>query len=207
LISSGIVEIVYPQSVISLSGQRSGMTRRIGVVAALLGISFVVVGAVSASNEGGVRILPPEKQKIVDQENLAQQNAPRADKSKLHAPAQSGPLPARISGISDQRSGPFPGPLYAVVNEWNGPVNGEWLTVFAVGPHADRDGGPVTTGGVRIYSEPIQPGINDVLVSVGDRLSKLPGELSIISVSGNVMTLRNVAGTLTTFDLGTKTYR
>ena len=86
-------------------------------------------------------------------------------------------------------------------------MNGEWLTVFAGGPHADRDGGPVTTGGVRIYSEPIQPSINDVLVSVGDRLSKLTGELSIISVSGNMMTLRNAAGTLTTFDLGPKTYQ
>ena len=183
------------------------MTRRIGLVAAIVGLSFLVVGVVSASNEGGVRILPPEKQKIVDQENLARQNAPRADKSKLGRPPPNGPLPARISGISDQRSGPFPGPLYAVVNEWNGPVNGEWLIVYAGGPHADHDGGPVATGGVRIYSEPIQPSINDALVSVGDRLSKLPGELSIISVSGDVMTVRNAAGTLTTFNLGTKTFQ
>jgi hypothetical protein len=183
------------------------MRRRIAIVAGFVGVSFIVVGVVSASNDSGVRILPPEKQKIVDQENLAQQKAPRADKSKLHAPVQSGSLPARISGISDQRSGPFPGPLYAVVNSWQGPVNGEWLIVFAGGPHTDRDGGPVATGGVRIYVGPIQPSIGEQFVAVGDRLSKLPGELSVISVSGNVMTLRNAARTVTTFDLGSKTFQ
>jgi hypothetical protein len=188
-------------------GDKGARKRRIAVVAGLIGVSFIAVGVVSASNAGGVQTLPPEKQKIVDHEKQIAQDAPRADKSKLHAPVQSGTPPARISGISDQRSGPFPGPLYAVVNSWQGPVNGEWLIVFAGGPHTDRDGGPVATGGVRIYVGPIQPSIDEQFVAVGDRLSKLAGELSVISVNGNVMTLRNPVGTVTTFDLGSKTFQ
>jgi hypothetical protein len=74
-------------------------------------------------------------------------------------------------------------------------------------PHTDRDGGPVATGGVRIYVGPIQPSIDEQFVAVGDRLSKLAGELSVISVNGNVMTLRNPVGTVTTFDLGSKTFQ
>jgi hypothetical protein len=188
-------------------GERGARRHRIAIVAGLVGLSSLVVGAVWASNGGGVQVLPPDKQKIVDQEDLTLQNAPRADKSKLHSPVQSETSSARISGISDQRSGPFPGPLYAVVNSWQGPVNGEWLIVFAGGPHTDRDGGPVATGGVRIYVGPIQPNFDEQFVAVSDRLSKLAGELSVITVDGNVMTLRNPVGTVTTFDLGSKSFQ
>ncbi|HUW77134.1 MAG TPA: hypothetical protein VMV52_00100 [Candidatus Nanopelagicaceae bacterium] len=151
------------------------MRRRIlalAIVAGVVGGGAVIAETVGASNVGGVQVLPPAKQKIVDQESLARQKATRADKSKLGPPTQSEAPTARVVGITDQRSGPFPAPPYAVVNEWNGPVNGEWLAIYA-----------------------------------GDRLSKLPGELSIVSVSGNLMTLRNPIGTVTTFDFGSKTFQ
>jgi hypothetical protein len=100
--------------------------------------------------------------------------------------------------------GPFPGSEFAVSNAWQGPVEGRWLLVYAGGPR-DADGA-LTGGGVRVYTEPVDPNTGSEVTFVGEHPAPASAELTITDVRGHTMTLAQAGGGTVTFDLVTLAY-
>jgi len=145
-----------------------------------------------------------DKVGVLAAEAAARAHAPRAPKTPASLPAPT-PEPARIGGlVNDFHQGPFAGSSFQVNNFWSGPVSGRWLLVYAGGPHPNHDGDPVTQGGLRLYTEPIDPNTGNDLTEVGQYL--LPGakgSVTIAAVHGTAADLRDEAGHQFTFDLAT----
>jgi hypothetical protein len=99
--------------------------------------------------------------------------------------------------------GPFSASEFSVTNFWQGPVAGQWLLVYAGGsPSTD---GAIATGGLRIYSEPVDPNTGSEPTFIGQYSDGSSG-LSIISATGRDLKLRSDQGDSLSFDLVAKTF-
>lgn len=176
----------------------SPLFRRAAAIA-VVGVGGVAaVAAYAASRNDGV---PSAKQQIVDKEAAARASAWRAPKSALSAPRADQVQPPRQAGIVDMHQGPFSGSEFAVRNMWQGPVGGRWLLVYAGGRRGSD--GRVTRGGVRVYTEPIDPDDGADLTLLGEYDTKTPDALAVSAVKGGAASLRTDSGKSLTLSLTT----
>ena len=176
------------------------------VTLALTAAAAVAAGTVIAVTAARADHADPnaDKAATLAAEAAARAHAPRSPKTPP-SPAAPTREPARSGGIlNDFHQGPFPGSSFQVNNFWSGPVGGRWLLVYAGGPHPGQDGGPVTQGGLRLFTQPTDPNTGNDLTEVGQYL--LPGAkgpVTITAVHGTTAHLRDEAGHQLTFDLVT----
>ena len=191
------------------AGTNSGGTMRCTartVTVALTAVFAVVAGTVVAVTAARADQADPNAAKAatLSAEAAARAHAPSPPKTPS-SPPTSTPEPARTGGIlNDFHQGPFPASDFRVNNFWSGPVSGRWLLLYAGGPHPRTDGGPVTQGGLRLYTEPIDPNTGNELTEVGQYL--LPGargSVTITATRGTTAILRDEVGHQLTFDLAT----
>jgi len=182
--------------------RRTARTATVALTAAVVVAAGTVVAVTAA--EADHADPNAAKAATLAAEAAARAHAPSPPKTPASPPAPT-PEPARTGGILDDfHQGPFPASVFQVDNVWSGPVRGRWLLVYAGGPHLDQDGGPVTLGGLRLYTEPIDPNAGSDLTEVGQYL--LPGAkgpVTITAVHGTTAQMRDAAGDRFTLDLAT----
>jgi hypothetical protein len=100
--------------------------------------------------------------------------------------------------------GPFPGSEFYVANFWQGPVGGRWLLVYAGGVRGGD--GSVTRGGLRVYTEPVDPNVGSDLTYVGEYSAASMSPLRLVGVSGTVAALQDGNSRRLQFDLGSRTF-
>lgn len=182
--------------------KRMNRTRRPIIIIAVCAVGLILLSAgYAAYRSSGV---PPAKQALLDQQQADMANAIKVAKGLPDPPAPT-QLPARQPGVIDMHQGPFPGSEFDVENFWQGTVAGSWLLVYAGGPR-DASSGDVTGGGIRIYTEPVDPNTGSTITPVGVYSSDSPTPLTITSVTGQTMTLVSAGGTSYSFNLSTKSF-
>jgi hypothetical protein len=106
------------------------------------------------------------------------------------------------SGIFDHPQPPFPAGWFTASNAWSGEADGDWWWVFAgqVGVDEPRAG----DGGVVLLEEPDTNPASGATTQTGPYVpaGAAVGGLSVVSVSGDVVTLSDGAGETFAFNLG-----
>lgn len=170
----------------------------------VVGVTLLAVGNLGASTYYSANVLPPAKARMLDAEAQARANAWITPKTTHGMALASVPIPARVGGIVLMHQGPFFAGEFQVNDVWDGAIASKWLIVYAGG--STVDGASVAVGGIRIYTEPVDPNSTGDLSFVGEWKSSLAGALTIVSVEGNIITFRNDNGSKTTFNLITHSF-
>jgi hypothetical protein len=173
------------------------------VICALIA-GLAIAGVVSGGGRPGGATLPPAKATFlakareVPTQYLNVTPEPRNRNTPLRPRP---PLPAP-SGIIDDSQVPFTG--YAIRNQWAGIIANERVMVYA--------GSPATSG----TQDPAQglivvetTSLDGYTVTKHGGIYRTPhkdGSLRILSVQGDVLTLRSLDGKTFTFDIGTRTF-
>jgi hypothetical protein len=115
------------------------------------------------------------------------------------------PITSLPSGIWDNPSPPFGGSFIAA-NAWSGKADGDWWWVFAGEVAADMPG--AGDGGVVLMEEPDTDPVTGPTRQSGPYLppAAVVGALTVMSVSGDVLTLSDGGGETFTFDLASSSY-
>jgi hypothetical protein len=193
---------------------KDAMTARRKVIvwltASVAAATAAVLAGVAGTQSGSAKTrLSSEKQRIVDDQaaQLAAANRAAAPKSQVarQRPAATR-LPDRVSGLVDMHQGPFAGAEFCVANFWQGPVRGRSLLVYAGGVRTGD--GSVPRGGLRLYTEPVDPNVGSDLTRVGEyAATSSKGALRVVGVSGTVATLQDGDGRRFQFDLVSKSFQ
>lgn len=163
-------------------------------------LAVAVASAMAADNH-------PTPKAIFEQQAAKERAAalagPRAAKQVLND-LTPGAKPERQPGILNIRQGPVPAAEFLVVNSWQGPVASgpTWYVVWA-GSTGSNSAAPGSPGVILHLQQPTADGYSFTDTPVGILLdSNADGPLSIVAVSGLVITLTTTSGHSYHFNLG-----
>lgn len=108
----------------------------------------------------------------------------------------------RVSGISHWRQAPFGTETFAATGHYSGMVNNRWYVVYA--GTIGGQGADAGTGGIVIQTFDAKSDTHEV--DLGPFPDKGTRQLTIVSVSGDVLTLTSQSGATTTFNLETERF-
>jgi hypothetical protein len=179
---------------------------RLGVLAGLAAcaLAFATGSGIASNSNPTPKDLFLEKQAA---ERSAAEAAPRASKvTDPTTPIAAAAKPERQAGILEIRQGPVSSLEFAVVNTWQGPVPGSgavWYVVWA-GSTGSNSPNPGTPGVIVHKQELTSDGYSTVDTVVGTFAdATADGPLSIVSVTGFLVSMSSAAGHLYQFHLDT----
>lgn len=176
----------------------------------MIGVISGAALAIATASAIGSDSNPTPKEAFLQQhanERATAQAGPRASKQSPPAALIAQPdKPQRQAGILQVRQGPVSSQEFVVLNTWQGPMPGSasvWYVVWA-GSTGSASANPGTPGVIVHLQEPTSDGYSVVDTTVGTFLDpKADGPLSIVSVTGAIVSLSSPSGHLFYFHLDT----